>query len=338
MKKPEHKSIELWLCLLYLMVFAMVIVGGVTRLTDSGLSMVEWKPLIGAIPPLSSEDWQVVFHKYQQFPQYQKLNHGISLSQFKSIFYWEYAHRVLGRLIGLVFFFPFLYFWVRGYLDSKLRNRLIIGLLLGGSQGLMGWYMVKSGLVDIPYVSHYRLAAHLGLAFLILGYLLWLIFDLSAISAARKKTVKILPVLFFAVLCVQIIYGAFVAGRDAGIGFNTYPLMGEEFLPAGSFHLEPYWHNFLENNVVIQFVHRWIPLLLFSLLTLIWTKRSKFTQAQSNALIYVTLAFLIQFLLGVLTLLWVVPLRLASLHQAGAIILFSTTLYFCYLNRALKVG
>ncbi|MCB0347159.1 MAG: COX15/CtaA family protein, partial [Bdellovibrionales bacterium] len=207
----------------------MVLVGGITRLTHSGLSMVEWKPLMGILPPFTEAEWQAVFLKYQEFPEYKQLNQDMSLSEFKFIFFWEYSHRLLGRIIGLFFFIPFLFFWAKNYFDSRLFKQLLVGLVLGASQGLMGWYMVKSGLVDVPYVSHYRLAAHLMLAFIIEAFLLWIIFEInpkndpeqqSSYGSAFWGSISLA-----ALTGLQIVYGAFVAGKKAGYGFNSFPLM-----------------------------------------------------------------------------------------------------------------
>ncbi|MBT3428095.1 MAG: COX15/CtaA family protein, partial [Gammaproteobacteria bacterium] len=205
--------VRVWLIVVCLVLVAMITVGGATRLTHSGLSMVDWKPLSGVIPPITTQEWEAEFDQYKQFPEYQKLNQGMDLAEFKQIFYWEYGHRVLGRLIGLMFFVPFVFFWLTKRVERKYVPRLVGALILGGSQGLMGWYMVKSGLVDIPRVSHYRLAAHLSLAMLILCYLSWLIFDLS--TTQRVKVTPLLKKLitgFVVLLSLQIIYGAFTAG------------------------------------------------------------------------------------------------------------------------------
>jgi len=240
--------VRVWLAFVCLVLIAMITVGGATRLTHSGLSMVDWKPLSGVIPPVTVLEWQAEFEQYKQYPEYQKLNQGMSLEEFKGIFYWEYSHRVLGRGIGLIFFIPFVFFWWTQSVDRKYLPRLVGALILGGSQGLMGWYMVKSGLVDLPRVSHYRLAAHLSLAMLILGYLFWLVLDLSSTSRERvtsllRKWVMGLVVL----LSLQIVYGAFTAGLRAGLGFNTYPLMGQQLLADAATTIQPLWINFFEN-------------------------------------------------------------------------------------------
>lgn len=224
------RSIIIWLVFVCLMIFAMVIIGGITRLTDSGLSMVEWKPLMGAIPPLTEAEWLRVFDLYKQYPEYQKVNSGMELSEFKFIFFWEYFHRLFGRLIGVVFFIPYVYFLFKKKIEKKLNKKLFIAFILGGLQGLMGWYMVKSGLIDRPDVSHFRLAAHFGLALTIIGYIFWII--LGQINFSNQKLIYY-PKLFWSlaillvILSVQIIYGAFVAGLDAGLAYNTFPTMGD---------------------------------------------------------------------------------------------------------------
>ena len=235
----KNREMIIWLAIVCLMVFAMVVVGGITRLTHSGLSMVDWKPLMGIIPPLNEQEWVRVFEMYKTSPEYKLVNLGMSLEDFKGIFLWEYWHRVLGRLVGMIFLFPWIYFAITKRLSLKFNLRFFAAFLLGGGQGLMGWYMVKSGLVKDPAVSHYRLAAHLSLAFLIIGVLLWYIFDLK--ESAKKGVIlvsgrlKLFTIITFTVFCIQIVYGAFTAGLKAGFGFNTYPKMGEGWFPPGFF-------------------------------------------------------------------------------------------------------
>ncbi len=230
----------------------MVIIGGITRLTDSGLSMSDWNLIMGTIPPTSEAEWIDTFEHYKEFPQYQQLNKGMELEEFKAIFFWEYMHRLLGRMLGIVFLIPFLYFWARGYFDSKLLKRMFILLGLGALQGAMGWIMVKSGLVDIPYVSHYRLALHLLLAFILIGFCLWYALDLKYKSpesprniTSLKKWLWVVGVLFF----IQMIYGAFTAGLDAGYLYNTFPKMGGQWLPPTFSALEPFLLTSLKTPV-----------------------------------------------------------------------------------------
>ena len=332
MDARRKKHVIIWLALVCLLVCLMVVVGGVTRLTNSGLSMVEWKPIMGTIPPLTEAEWLDTFNKYKQFPEYKILNRDMNLSEFKFIFFWEYFHRILGRLIGIVFFLPFLYFLSKRYFDKKLTIKLFIGFILGGMQGLMGWYMVKSGLVDVPHVSHYRLAAHLLLAFVIFAYLLWVIFDL--IHEDKKKSAKVGGLFIFSlvitlIVAIQVVYGAFVAGRDAGFVYNTFPTMSGRLIADGWLALDPKWLNFFENIITIQFVHRTIAWLLVAVIVLFWFKARKQSDnprcVRAAHLLFASILF--QFLLGVFTLIYVVPISLAALHQAGALLLFGAALY-----------
>lgn len=333
MDSVQRKRTIIWLFSVCALVFSMVVVGGVTRLTHSGLSMVEWKPLVGTIPPLTQEQWENTFEKYKQFPEYQKVNKGMTLSEFKFIFFWEYFHRLLGRLIGLVFFVPFLWFLLNRYYDWRMVKKLLFGFFLGGMQGLMGWYMVKSGLVDRPSVSHYRLAAHLSLAFAIFAYLYWIILDLwresrGSLTAPNRHFRG--SVVLTASICVQIVFGAFVAGKKAGFGYNTFPKMGDEWVADTVFMLEPFWVNFFENNPGIQFAHRMIAwfLLIGIPIYLYMIKKDLTTERQRRASRYLHIILGVQFLLGVFTLISQINLALAAIHQAGAFFLFAGAIYF----------
>ena len=307
----------------------MVMIGGITRLTDSGLSIVNWRPLMGSIPPLNETQWLEVFNSYKAFPEYQKINAGMSLSEFKQIFFWEYFHRLFGRLIGMVFFFPYLYFFLKKRLDKKLNLKLLVAFILGGSQGLLGWYMVKSGLVDRPDVSHFRLAAHLGLAFLIIGYISWIIFGLiqtEKMQLTRKPKIYKIIMIFLGLLSFQIIYGAFVAGLDAGIGYNTFPKMGRSWIPNVLFTYPSLIKDLLENNATVQFIHRiggW-SILLFSFV-FIYLKKKLTNPFQRKSLTLLTGMIHLQFILGVVTIILSVPLHVALLHQLGACILLILT-------------
>ncbi len=327
----DNRAIVIWLAAVCVVIYLMIVVGGVTRLTQSGLSMVDWQPIMGVVPPLSEEDWQATFDAYKQYPEYQKINRGMSLEEFKSIFYWEYGHRVLGRTIGLIFFIPFVVFLLLKKVESRWVSRLWIALVLGGLQGLMGWYMVMSGLVDVPRVSHYRLAAHLLLAIFILSYLVWLILDVmnvqrKAVPGSFTSTTVVLSVLLF----LQLLYGAFTAGLKAGYGFNTYPLMHGEFLAGAALMMEPMWLNFIENGVMTQFIHRWLgAVFVLGVLGLaVWTYRLQVLVAPVMFLVLVTL---VQFVLGIVTLIYSVPVGLGSLHQAVACILVVGLTYLLYL-------
>ncbi|MFT7245060.1 MAG: cytochrome c oxidase assembly protein subunit 15 [Candidatus Azotimanducaceae bacterium] len=330
-----NKAITYWLVVMCATIFTMIVVGGITRLTESGLSMVEWRPLFGTLPPLSDGEWQRVFMEYKNYPQYQLVNAGMSLDAFKTIFYWEYGHRLLGRLIGVMFALPFFFFLLTGQIEASLKPKLWLALGLGGMQGLMGWYMVKSGLVDEPLVSHYRLAAHLCLALLIFAYLSWLVLgqlQVSRVSVSRLFNRTAL--LFVGLLIIQIVWGAFVAGNRAGYGFNTYPLMNGQWLPDVALNLLPIWHNFLDNNAMLQFIHRWVGAAV--LLTATALMLIAFLREQTTVKVMVLAllaAVLLQFWLGVMTLLYVVPIGLGSLHQAGACVVVLAVVILLYRTR-----
>ena len=309
-----------WLVALIATIFTMIVVGGITRLTDSGLSMVEWRPILGTLPPMSEAEWQRVFEIYKDYPQYQLVNRGMSLEDFQFIFFWEYGHRLLGRLIGVMFALPFFYFLIRGLVPANLKLKLWIALFLGGAQGLMGWYMVESGLVNEPLVSHFRLAAHLSLALIIFAYLNWLLLEVLAVERkAVSSSFKVILNAFTVILVLQILYGAFVAGNRAGFGFNTYPMMNGVWLPDLAVSMVPFWHNLVDNNAMLQFIHRWlavIVLLLAGALAWLGTSREdRKIKISSHMLLGAVIG---QFILGVLTLLYVVPVSLGSIHQAGA--------------------
>lgn len=328
------KQVRIWLYITIAMVLCMVFIGGVTRLTDSGLSMVEWRPLLGAVPPMNDQEWSEVFQKYQQYPEYKIQNHRMNLSEFKFIFFWEYFHRLFGRLVGLVFFLPYAYFLVRKKLNKKWNRRLLLGLVLGGSQGLLGWFMVKSGLVDRPDVSHFRLAAHFFLALGIMGYLLWLALDLRVkrpVGSSEGILLKRPFYLFSALLAPQLIYGAFVAGLDAGIGYNTFPKMGRDWVPSVLFR-EDFFNMALNSNVGVQFVHRVFGWLLFAMgiyiFGLAWRKVSN-PRLKRDAFAIGALVC-VQFGLGVATILSRVELSLASAHQMVACLLAAATVKAIY--------
>ena len=262
-----QKPVAIWLLVCCALVFAMVVVGGVTRLTDSGLSIVEWKPIVGSIPPLSESDWEEVFEKYNKTPQYKKVNQGMSPDEFKTIFWWEYFHRLLGRVIGLVFFIPFLYFIVRKKIDQPLGLKLAGIFFLGGLQGLMGWYMVKSGLVDNPHVSQYRLTAHLGLAFIIYGAMFHVAMKLLLPIRTLHMDNKLHSLYRFSQVLIGLIFlmvlsGGLVAGIRAGQAYNTFPLMNGHFIPPEIFMIEPWYRNFFDNIATVQFDHRLIAWVL----------------------------------------------------------------------------
>jgi cytochrome c oxidase assembly protein subunit 15 len=319
MTLADRRHVAAWLLVCALLVFAMVAVGGVTRLTHSGLSMVEWQPLVGALPPLSQADWQALFEKYRQTPEFQQVNHAMDLEGFKTIFWWEYFHRLLGRTIGLVFLLPFLGFLWKGKLERRLAWQLSGVFLLGALQGALGWYMVASGLVDNPRVSHFRLTAHLGVALAIFAAELWL--ALGLLAPQRKPIARLAGALPFIVFAMAL-SGGMVAGLRAGYAYNTFPLMNGHIVPPETFLLEPWWRNFLYNMAGVQLVHRAIFWALAVLVPFAWWRSRG--SAPGHALLA---AFVLQASLGIGTLLLHVPLALAALHQAGAVLLFAAALW-----------
>lgn len=331
----QHSSVlGIWLLICAAVVYLMILLGGATRLTQSGLSMVEWAPIMGVLPPIGDQAWLDVFAKYQQSPEYQKINLGMSLDAFKRIFWWEYSHRVLGRFIGLIYFLPLLYFMLKGMVPIAWRLRLFGLFLLGALQGLMGWYMVKSGLVDIPHVSQYRLTAHLGLALLIFGYMLWYALDfLRGESQHRKATSNYLrwSLITPALIFIMMLSGGFVAGTKAGFIMNTFPTMGGQWVPHALLDMQPVWRNIFENPVTVQFIHRCIAILVFvAVTTLYWTsRRQRFT----TRVAWVLVIMLIQMALGISALLLSVPLALGIAHQAGAVALFASSIVVTHLAR-----
>jgi len=334
MNDKTKRFIIIWLITACFLIFLLLVVGGITRLTHSGLSMVEWKPLIGTIPPLNEAQWNQTFDLYQQFPEYQKLNEGMQLSEFKKIFLWEYAHRLIGRLIGLIFVIPFLYLLILRRLNREWIKRLLIMFTFGLAQGLLGWYMVKSGLVDNPYVSHYRLAAHLIMAFILMGYIFWSLLMLISNSFPQKENVDLKRgawIILF-IVTVQIVYGAFTAGLKAGFAYNTFPKMNGAWLPPGFLALAPMYKNFFENPYTVQFLHRTLGWLNIFLIIVVWiyTKREEMEPRPKMAINMLSGWVIFQFLLGVLTLVLVVPISLAVLHQAGAMILFLLSIFWLH--------
>ena len=329
----DRRAIAIWLAFVAALVFIMVVVGGLTRLTESGLSITEWKPVTGALPPMSEEHWQAEFDLYRQIPQYQLINKGMSLAAFKTIYWWEWSHRFLGRLIGLAFFVPFVWFLVTRRVERALLPRLAGLFVLGGMQGVLGWWMVMSGLTERTEVSQYRLAAHLGLATLIYMALVWTVLDLQRGKATRAlggvaKAALALVVFVF----LQTILGAFVAGLRAGAVYNTWPLMDGAWLPDGLLRMSPLWHNFFENHLTVQFQHRIAAYLLLLAALWHWFAARKTAAAQGAGLLL--LAIILQAMLGIWTVLWVVPIPLGAAHQAGALIVLTVALW--HAHRAMR--
>lgn len=328
------KIISNWLFFCCLSVFCMIIVGAITRLSESGLSIVEWAPLMGAIPPLNEEEWQRVFEMYKSSPEYQKKNFWMELSDFKSIFFWEWFHRLLGRLIGVFYALPFMFFIIKGWIPKGFKLKLFAAFLMGGAQGFMGWYMVKSGLVDMPAVSHYRLAAHLSLALLIYGYMLWLGLRLRNFSNETtdkyNNKLQIHSLITLAAIIVTILWGAFTAGLDAGLVYNdSFPKMGATWFPEELWFHKPLWLNFFENHASVQFTHRWAAIITL-LITLSFAAHG--IMKQRNGLYFPILAIFIfiQVGLGIATLLSGVSLPLAVMHQGGAVTLLTLVIYAIY--------
>jgi cytochrome c oxidase assembly protein subunit 15 len=325
------RALRFWLAVVALLIVAMVLVGGATRLTDSGLSITQWQPIVGAIPPLSHADWQEAFDAYKKIPEYSQINPGMTLEAFKSIFWWEWAHRFLGRFIGIVFFVPFLVFWLAGYIPRTLMPRLLGLFVLGGLQGALGWYMVKSGLVDRTDVSQYRLAAHLGVAVAILGYTLWLLFGLGAgrRNVASWGAMAFVAGLVLLLVYVQVLAGAVVAGIDGGLSYNTWPLMNGAFVPDGLGAAAPWYLNLFENPLTVQFDHRMLgyTVVTAAIAQAIWLSLKRDGQPLVGSAVTLAVLALLQATLGVWTLLLAVPIQLGLAHQAGAIFVFATALY-----------
>jgi cytochrome c oxidase assembly protein subunit 15 len=337
MALSQARALRLWLASIAFLIVALILVGGATRLTDSGLSITEWRPIIGAVPPLSDADWQEAFAAYRKIPQYAELNPGMSLDAFKTIYWWEWAHRFLGRLIGAAFLVPFLAFWLAGRIPPTLLPRLGGLFLLGGLQGAVGWYMVKSGLVDRTNVSQYMLAVHLGVAVLILGYTLWLLFGLAPdppTGRSRSRTAASVAAVLLGLIYLQILAGALVAGLDAGHGFNTWPLIAGAFVPEGLGALSPWTLNLFENPLTVQFDHRMLgyTVVLASLAQAAWLAATQKPSAMVGSGLVLACLVLLQATLGVWTLLLAVPIPLGLTHQAGAIAVFAAAVHHFWLT------
>jgi heme a synthase len=322
----NRRAVAAWLIGVAAMIFLMVVIGGVTRLTESGLSITEWKPVTGALPPLTEADWQHEYELYKRIPEAQTVHSGITLEAFKKIFFWEYLHRLWGRLIGIVFAVPLIWFVAMRWLPSGFGPRLVGIFALGTLQGGVGWWMVASGLVDRTDVSQYRLVAHLGLALVIYAAILWTALDLLAPAQAGiappalRRAAGALAALVF----LTVLSGGFVAGLDAGLTYNTFPLMDGRLFPAGYFMETPWWLNWFENVTAVQFNHRFLALSTFAAAVALWG----FWRGRVGGPLLVALdlllgAALLQVSLGIATLLLVVPLPLAALHQAGAVLVLT---------------
>lgn len=316
-------SVRNWLIVVAAMILLMIVIGALTRLTESGLSMVEWRPVTGWLPPLSDAAWNAELEKYLSSPQGRLINRGFNVAEFRQIFWLEYSHRLWGRLIGVVFALPLAWFWIRGQLSPYLKPRLLALLVLGGLQGALGWAMVASGLIDRPSVSHYRLAAHLLLAVALYAYTVWLVLELGPQTARRDdagndRGAACAATVLIAVLFVVLTWGALMAGLRAGSSHNTFPTMSGYWIPPGLFELSPWWLNPFENGTTIQFIHRWLAkLLVLGVLVLAWRVRRPETLAAAAMA-------LLQLSLGIATILSGINIGLATAHQAGAVILLTT--------------
>lgn len=322
------RAVVAWLWLIAGLVLAMITVGGATRLTDSGLSITEWQPILGTIPPLTEAQWQDALEKYRQIPQYQLINKGMSLEDFKFIYWWEWGHRFLGRIIGLAFALPLLVFWLAGALKPGYTMKFLGVLALGGLQGVIGWYMVKSGLVDRVDVSQYRLALHLTVAFVILALVVWLARDLAksspTLAPLHPAPSSRLPALIVAVLFVQVVLGAFVAGLKGGLVYNTWPSMNGAFVPYDLWAIEPWYLNPFENPVMAQFNHRLVAYAITALAAAeLWRtlRNSEASRADTRSAALLMTGVLAQVALGIWTLLAAVPIGLGIVHQAAAAVL-----------------
>jgi cytochrome c oxidase assembly protein subunit 15 len=326
-------AVRVWLFAVAALIFLMVSLGGATRLTGSGLSITEWQPIMGAVPPFSDAAWQEAFKKYQQIPQYQHVNRGMGLGAFKLIYWWEWTHRFLGRLIGVVFLVPFLYFVATGQIGRPLIGRLAGIFALGGVQGFIGWYMVSSGLADRISVSQYRLALHMALAVAIFGAVLWVALSVgrerAAGAAGRPAGLQAAAAGIAALVLLQIAAGAFVAGLKAGAGWNTWPLMEGQLIPQGLGAVTPWWANLFENALTVQFNHRLLAYAIAAAVAWhLWSLRhGSPDQAARVSGLALGAAVLAQIALGIVTLLAHVPIPLALLHQAGAMAVFAVALW-----------
>ena len=329
--KGARGAIRIWLMVLFALVVVMIAVGGLTRLTDSGLSITEWKPLTGALPPMTAADWQAEFDLYRAIPEYQLQNAGMSLAEFKVIYWWEWGHRQLGRFIGLVWALPFLFFFATKRIPTGWTGRLLLLGGLGGLQGAIGWWMVSSGLREgMLDVASYRLATHLGLAFAILGLIAWYVFSLGRseadlMQARRGREGKLFSMstglMHFTFL--QILIGALVAGIDAGRAYPDWPLMAGGFFPPEPFELQPVWRNFFEDDGLVQFMHRMAGYLLFIFGIVVWLRGRKSANAGTRFAFNAVFAMLIvQMVIGIVTVMYSAPWQIAIVHQFGAVVLW----------------
>ena len=339
-RRSDARAVAGWLLACCALLFAMVIVGGVTRLTHSGLSITEWQPIVGTFPPLSAAQWSEAFAKYQATPEYIQVNRGMTLDAFKGIFWWEYFHRLLGRAIGVAFLLPLCWFVARRRIPPGIAPKLIAIFAVGALQGAMGWCMVQSGLVDDPRVSQLRLTAHLGLAFVIFGAMFWTALSLlrtgTPKGGTRAASLRRFAYALTAFIFVMVLSGGLVAGIRAGLAYNTYPLMNGHWVPAEIMLIDPWYLNFFNNMATVQFDHRAIAWVLALAVPLLWwrLRASPDTPARARSGANLLLGLLaLQVTLGICTLILVVPLPLAAAHQAGALLLFAAALNLAHALR-----
>ncbi len=333
MEQKQSKSVAIWLFLCSIMIVLIVGIGGFTRLSKAGLSITEWNPITGAFPPLNERDWLQEKSKYETTPEYKTFNYGMSMEEFRTLYLIEYVHRLFARLTGLIFILPFIYFTLKKRISKKVVIRLSIALSFGVLQAFTGWYMVKSGLVAKPHVSHYMLTLHLLLALVIFALLSYQFFNYQVRQKQTKlkisgSTVHYVGIILILIV-VQIIFGAFVAGLNAGLIYNTFPLMGGHIIPKDLFFLQPTWLNIFENRATVQFIHRTLALLILVLTTVLTIKN-----ASVKSVYVMLLSVIIQIILGVVTLLLHIPITIAISHQMFSFILFGSGLCFlCYLRK-----
>ncbi len=333
----KNEAITCWLYCILLMMLLLFSVGGITRLTYSGLSMTDWKPITGILLPLNEFEWEKSFKAYQQFPEFKELFFQMTLSQYKSIYFWEYLHRILARLVGLVFLIPFLFLWWKKKIPLGYHKKLLLGFILGGFQGLIGWIMVKTGLQENPHISHFALSLHFCFALGLFSYLFWILLSLQKIPNSVKyffKSISIFRFMFLLLMFsvgIQIIYGTFTAGLKAGLIFNTYPLMGGHFFTDALWYYDTFLQNLFLNPVMVQWVHRWLGTFIFigTVVFMLWSRiiyrESKYRFSSLFLIIFV------QFILGILTLIYRVPIILGALHQCTAVLLWSAFVYYLHI-------
>lgn len=334
----ERKSVFRWLIIGCILIGVILVVGGITRLTQSGLSMVKWEPVVGAIPPLSEKEWEESFELYKQTPEFHTYNNDFSIQDYKKIFFWEYLHRLLGRILGLVFLIPGIYYWLRGYLDSKLKRKVLIIFCWGLFQGVLGWFMVKSGLKDVPHVSHIRLAAHFTTAVSLILFIyytaLTIKYKVRSPHFQLKKYITILLVLLF----LQVIYGAFVSGLKAGLMYNSFPKMNDSWLPTEMMiYLDREGLSSLFLNAGwVQFIHRWVPvaIFLYFIFILLRSRKWNLSQAQKIGLELTLVLLIIQIILGITTLLLAVPIELGVIHQLVALLLLLAVTFNLFTSKS----